>query len=274
CCKKVAERELCETPENVKQSMRELRELLAADTSMYYDTNEDFLRIFLRPCKYNAKEAYNLMKHIADYRSRYRDTFYDLLPEQEKSSIVDNNVVNVLTNRDQFGRRILVINGGASWDTSKVTNDQLLRCLYIIQLGAILEPETQVHGVVIIFDLKGMGMSQVRQFTPAFAMKLISFIQDAMPLRFKGLHVINNPFIWNIAWKILYPLQNKKVRARTHTHGSDVTGMHKFIHPNYLPQDWGGNLKKVNYGGKEWYPCIEGYTDFIKRWNSFGNVNK
>ncbi|KRT79159.1 CRAL-TRIO domain containing protein [Oryctes borbonicus] len=212
------------------------------------------------------------MKTIAEYRELYKDTFYKLIPEQEKSSFVDNNVVNVLTNRDQHGRRILLVNGGEAWDTSKMTNDQLLRCLYLIHLGAILEPETQIHGVVIIFDLKGMGMSQVRQFTPSFAAKLISFIQEAMPLRFKGLHVVNNPFIWNIAWKILYPLQNMKIRERTHIHGSDYVGIHKYIHPNCLPQDWGGNLEKINYGSKDWYPCIVGYTNFVKKWNSYGKV--
>lgn len=154
------------------------------------------------------------MRRIADYREKYHSTFGNLLPEQEMSSFVDNDVVNVLVNRDQHGRRILLMKLGGSWDPSKVTNDQLVRCLYLIHLGAILEPETQVHGIVIIIDLKDMGMTQVGAVTPTFAFKLISFIQDAMPLRFKGLHIVNNPFVWNIAWNILKPLQNQKVRER------------------------------------------------------------
>lgn len=61
CCLLAAERELMETPENIEKGFLELRQLLAADSTIHFDTNDDFLRIFLRPCKYNAKEAHELV---------------------------------------------------------------------------------------------------------------------------------------------------------------------------------------------------------------------
>lgn len=51
-----------------------------------------------------------------------------------------------------------------------------------------------------------------------------------------------------------------------------MSSFHKFIPPSHLPADYGGQLPKINYGGKEWYPAIEGYIDFYKKWNSCGKV--
>lgn len=43
----------------------------------------------------------------------------------------------------------------------------------------------QIFGVVVIMDFNGLSMKQVMGLTPSFSMKLLSFIQDAMPLRLK-----------------------------------------------------------------------------------------
>lgn len=53
--------ELRETEDIVAQGYKELRELLAGDSSLFYHTDDDFLSIFLRPCKYYPKSAYNLV---------------------------------------------------------------------------------------------------------------------------------------------------------------------------------------------------------------------
>lgn len=59
--KKIAEEELRETPEVVKKALEELRELLENDQSIYFATDDETLIIFLRPCKFYAKSAYELV---------------------------------------------------------------------------------------------------------------------------------------------------------------------------------------------------------------------
>lgn len=63
--KGMAEKELRETPEVVKQSLEELKQLLKDDPSIHFLDDDEFLMIFLRPCKFYAKSAYELVrKHI------------------------------------------------------------------------------------------------------------------------------------------------------------------------------------------------------------------
>lgn len=59
--KLMALEELRETPENVEKGLTELREYLKNDQTIRYRDDDDFLTIFLRPCKWYAKSAYELV---------------------------------------------------------------------------------------------------------------------------------------------------------------------------------------------------------------------
>jgi hypothetical protein len=41
----------------------------------------------------------------------------------------------------------------------------------------MLEPETQVAGAVLIFDMDGLSLQQVWQFTPPFAKRIVDLLQ-------------------------------------------------------------------------------------------------
>lgn len=57
----IAERELRETPENIRSGLAELREFLKNDDDIYFKDDDATLTIFLRPCKWYAKSAYELV---------------------------------------------------------------------------------------------------------------------------------------------------------------------------------------------------------------------
>lgn len=49
-----------------------------------------------------------------------------------------------------------------------------------------------------------------------------------------------------------------------------MTNLHKYLLPCHLPEDFGGDLPKIWYTGRDWYPEIEQQTEFIKRWHACG----
>lgn len=117
---------------------------------MYYRTDDEFLMIFLRPCKFYAKSALELMRRVAEFKVKNAFLLDNLMPEDEKAAFLDNNVVNVLKNRDHKRRRVLLVNAGKSWDPSKVSADQMFRVFYLIHEAAMLEPETQVNAPLLL----------------------------------------------------------------------------------------------------------------------------
>ncbi|KAJ9574885.1 hypothetical protein L9F63_007948, partial [Diploptera punctata] len=260
----IAEKELRETPERVKEATEALRELLKGDKTIYFRDDDEFLIRFLRPTKFYPESALALMKRAAEFKKNNASVLENIMPIEEEKFFLENDVVNVLVDRDQNGRRILITNCGSLWDPSKVTADQIFRVFYLIHLGALKEPESQICGTVVIMDFDGLGLKQVRGLTPTFSLRLLTFIQDAMPLRLKEVHIINQPFLFNMVWAMFKPFIREKLKKRMFFHGNKMESLHKHIDPNFLPANYGGKLPKINYSSVEWYPVIRGLDDDIK----------
>jgi len=272
--KAVAEQELRETPERVKEATNALRELLKADKTLYFRDDDEFLIRFLRPTKFYPESALQLMKRAAEFKKKNANILDNLMPADEENAFLENAVVNVLVDRDQKGRRILVTYSGEVWDPSKVTSDQIFRIFYLIHLAALQEPQSQICGAVVIMDFEGLGMKQVKGLTPAFSLRLLTFIQEAMPLRLKEVHFVNQPFLFNMVWQMFKPFVKEKLKKRMFFHGTDMESLHKHIDPANLPENYGGKLPKVNYSSVDWYPVLRTLDNEFKEWNSFGIVQK
>lgn len=57
----LAREELRETPEIREQATKELKKLLAEATDLFYGDDDNFLIIFLRPCKWYPESALKLV---------------------------------------------------------------------------------------------------------------------------------------------------------------------------------------------------------------------
>lgn len=154
------------------------------------------------------------LRKIAEFKKEHAAALKDLMPDDEYSSFCENEVVNVLTNFDQDGRRILIVHCGDVWDPKKVTSEQLFRIFYLIHLAALVEEYTQVRGVVVIMDFSGLGMKQIASLTPMWSKRLLTFIQEAMPLRLKQVHMVNQPFLFKMVWALFKPFIQDKLNAR------------------------------------------------------------
>uniref|UniRef100_A0A6E8VXQ7 CRAL/TRIO N-terminal domain-containing protein n=1 Tax=Anopheles coluzzii TaxID=1518534 RepID=A0A6E8VXQ7_ANOCL len=118
--KEKAARELRETPDVVEQSLQELRSLLQEEKTLYVPMDNDaFMIKFLRPCKYYAQSAFELIKRYYRFRSKHPDLCDELYPASVKH-VYAEGLVHFLPLRDQHGSRILVLECG-----SKYTNEQL-----------------------------------------------------------------------------------------------------------------------------------------------------
>ncbi|XP_049538607.1 retinaldehyde-binding protein 1-like [Anopheles darlingi] len=265
----VAKNELRETPEVRAAAIEELRKLLKASDLSFPDDDE-FLLIYLRPTKFYPESALKLMRNVAEFNKTHKDLLHNLMPADCKDVFVEHGLINIFTNRDQSGRRLMVVHMGELWNTKQVTEDQIFRALYTIQKLAVLEAATQINGAVVIYDFKGMGMGHVSAMSTSGAKRLLTFIQEACPLRMKAVHFVNEPMIFNMVWKLFKPFVKEKLNKRMFFHGEKMAKLHEHIHKEFLPANYGGSLPALTYGGKDWYPAAEKHIDFIKKWNTCG----
>jgi len=110
--REIARKELRETPDVAREAKKELKELLKEETDLYVPLdNELWLIRFLRPTKFYPESARDLIKRYYAFKQKHADMYKDLSPSHERN-IFQQNILTVQPNRDQLGRRILIIELG------------------------------------------------------------------------------------------------------------------------------------------------------------------
>ncbi|KAJ8950112.1 hypothetical protein NQ318_017837 [Aromia moschata] len=272
--KEIARKELRETPDVSKEAIKELRSLLKEEKDLHVPLDNDIWLVrFLRPSKFYPESALGLIKRYYAFKVKHANMYNGLLPSKERN-IFQQNILTVQPNRDQFGRRILVIELGKKWHTDKVTLDEVFKGCVLFLEAAMLEPETQVCGAVVIFDMDGLSLSQTTKFTPSFAKRIVDWLQDSVPLRIKNIHIVNQPYIFKIVFSLFKPFLREKLRSRIIFHGTDRKSLHQYMDPKCLPECYGGTLDLPRINGEQWLELLEKCDKEFTAINSYGYNKK
>ncbi|XP_054284199.1 alpha-tocopherol transfer protein-like isoform X2 [Macrosteles quadrilineatus] len=273
-----ARRELRETPDLARESIATLQDLLRDEKDKGLITPVDnvaWLTRFLRPTKFYPESAFNLVKNYYSFKKKHKNMYEGLIPSSEKN-VFNHDVLTVLPMRDQEGRRMLVLELGKKWKHNKCSLDEVFKGAVLFMEAAMLEPETQISGAEVIFDMDGLSMQQTMQFTPSFAKRIVDWLQDSVPLRIKGIHIVNQPYIFNIVFNLFKPFLREKLKSRIVFHGSNRDSLHKHLSPKVLPKCYGGTCEVPRVTGPQWYELLSlidkeymainsyGYKDIIK----------
>jgi len=235
--------------------------------------NELWLMRFLRPTKFYPESARDLIKRYYAFKQKHADMYKDLSPSHERN-IFQQNILTVQPNRDQLGRRILIKELGKKWKTDKVTLDEVFKGCVLFLEAAMLEPETQVCGAVVIFDMDGLSLGQTTKFTPSFAGRIVNWLQDSVPLRIKNIHIVNQPYIFKVVFALFKPFLREKLRNRIIFHGTDRKSLHQHMDPTCLPACYGGTLELPRIDGSQWLELLEKCDQEFKVINSYGYKKK
>ncbi|XP_063708855.1 clavesin-2-like [Culicoides brevitarsis] len=248
--RKKAEVELRETPENVKKGIEELRELIKADANLHVPIEEeDFLIKFLRPTKFYAKSAYELIARYYKFRIRHPKYGANLVPETAKRAF-EHRVINIQPRRDKYGRRILILSGAKDWTPEKFSLNELFRGVQLAVEVALVEPLTQINGCVMVFDMTGITFRQLQYCSLPFAITLIEYVQHVAPLRLKAFHVVHNPAFFNVLYKMLKPFFCQKLKTRIFFHKSHVERLASHLGPESVRPCLGGTMNCDEIDGK------------------------
>ncbi|XP_055685879.1 clavesin-2-like isoform X2 [Lutzomyia longipalpis] len=241
--RRVAERELRETPERKKEAIAELRRLLDQEKDLTYPDNEFWLVKFLRKCKYYPESALEMIKKYYGLKAEYPDYFQSC----KLNYLVDFMKAGLgisINRRDHKGRRILIgcVNRNIEKMQSSYGFKDLIYATYLLFEILCTEPDTQVNGVVGIVDLKELSWKLLKPLTPSIIQFLIRYGQHCNPLRLKGLHVLNESSIIDATYTIAKNFLTEKLRKRIYFHGNDLQSLHEYIPPSCLPKIYGGTI--------------------------------
>jgi len=235
----VARKELNEDPRRAGKDIKILREMVQAVPDFNPRTDDAFLLRFLRCRKFDTSRAFGVLKHYYRQRAHYPTLYSELYPSTELRTF-DLNLQTVLPDRDSTGASVFIFKGGL-WNPKKMPSAHVFRANVLCLEQAILDPVTQVTGIVAVMDMNGFGLTHLRYCPPNHLKKVVALIQDCFPARFKAIHFVNEPAIFSVLFGLVRPFLSQKLQNRIHFHGSDYESLYDYLPPSILPEEYGGD---------------------------------
>ncbi|XP_052239474.1 alpha-tocopherol transfer protein-like isoform X1 [Dreissena polymorpha] len=238
---KQAEEELNEKPQWRSRDIQALRDMVLKKPELKIRTDDAFLLRFLRAKKFDYDRAFNLLVRHYEMKAdeKNKSLFLNLRPASIKH-VLEAGVTGVLPHRDKLGRRVIMFRPGR-WDPSKYPIDDIFRTNFLT-LTTLLEEEEEIQicGIILLADLKHMGWKQTKKIKPFYAKKMFKAMEDCFPMRFKGIHYLNEPAVFDYIFAIMKPFLKEKILSRVHFHGNKYHELKEYIDEEHLPSDYGG----------------------------------
>lgn len=74
-----------------------------------------------------------------------------------------------------------------------------------------LHSEGTTKGHVILADMSGLSLGHVTRLNPLTSKKFMVYLQDALPVRLKGLHFMNSNAALDLMLQMIKPLMKKEL---------------------------------------------------------------
>lgn len=88
------------------------------------------------------------------------------------------------------------------------------------------------------------------------------------------VHIVKQPMLFNMVWKMFKPFVREKLKKRMFFHGSKMSSLHSYIPPSHLPKNYGGDLPEIDYTSADWYPSLIKYEDKIQGERKFSVIHQ
>ena len=244
-----AMKELGEDPNRRDKQIAELKQRIqewvpkGGERNIEFTRAEDdkFLLAFLRARKFDVDKALQLFVNYHQFRQKYAG-FLSTLNAPSVEHILRSGVLSVPDSRFYNGSKAICIYP-QKWDYETVPFLDNFRATMLVLDKLIEDEETQIHGISVVYNFEGTSfysILKVAQLEHAQRAMLIELLQEAFPARFKGVHLINQPWYISIVMSVIKPFMKQKLRDRIHLHGTDYQSLHEHTSPDSLPIDFGG----------------------------------
>lgn len=252
-----AQRELNEDPARRTEVIGELRDRITnwkpsrneEKSVVLINTEDRFLLMFLRARKFDIDKAMQLYVNYHTFRHKHSGNMLADLNLKSVEHVLQSEVIKVLDANSRFldGSRVICVYPG-NWDSDVPFVDNFRATLLVLD-KLVQDEETQVHGFSVIYDFTGSSLMSVLKVAQSELITkgiLIELLQEAFPARFKGVHLIHQPWYVSIVLSVVKPFMKQKLRDRIHSHGEDLESLQVFIEAQSLPQEFGGTLDNHN----------------------------
>ncbi|KAJ3651818.1 hypothetical protein Zmor_017827 [Zophobas morio] len=200
--------------------------------------NEVQAILFLHSCYYRQELAKTTIDNFFTFKTLCSDIFTNRNPSTSMQKILEHSLVTILSKKTPEGYSVIFI----KCVESNSDNFNLLDELKYINMVCMLHlyQEGPPNGYLILVDLNEMTFGHVLKMRPLLAKHFVYYLQEAMPVRLKGIHFFNPvPFMDKIL-ALVKPFLKNEILDALYVHET-IDALTKFVPLECLPVDYGGS---------------------------------
>ena len=216
--------------------------------------DDAFILRFLRAKKFDQAKALKVLINWHQVQVEYEKIFTRMKSPALFQPLIESECLYILPGDAKDGACVMHYRPGLLKDVD--IWDIMAYSVYSME--KVLEDEKyQITGMRSIEDMENFSFtSMFREISPTALAKMQAVWLDAMPMRFRGSHCLNEGKIYDIMMKIFRPFLKQKILDRIHLHGKDLQSLQNFFPAENLPPSLGGT-------GPTTEECMKLWTDKV-----------
>lgn len=208
------------------------------------------LAIFAHSCYFQTDATLRCMEAYYKIRTTFPEVFSDRDPKSESLQCTLKKLnITALPVPEPNGYRII-------FKQLKDTNPNKYKLgdalkLLMMTVDATLYTEGCEPGYIFLFDMTGVSLGHLSTLSIGSIRKFFQYIQDGIPFRLKGIHILNATWILDKVLAIIRPFMKSEFFQLIHAYTGEVSEVYQHIPPKCLPKDFGGELDYVEVLNEE-----------------------
>lgn len=195
---------------------------------------------FLRVRKFRMNDAFQTFERMFLAAKRYPQFFEEDLENIMK--MFHTGFCYPLSERDEEGRRIVFVQT-KKFNPEDYSAIDSMRLFSYIMTVLLEEEETQIAGVVIVFDNDSATLKHF--LAPLDTRDYMHFVKNCSTLRQKGNYIVNSPLIANFVLEIVRSVLSEKLKKRFFVLKSSIE-LRNYIKLSLLPKEFGGTKSEAD----------------------------
>ncbi|XP_062529109.1 uncharacterized protein LOC101746971 isoform X2 [Bombyx mori] len=122
-------------------------------------------------------------------------------------------------------------------------------------------------GLVIIFDLEGFRLSHMFRLELQIVQQFLHYLEHAMLVQLKGIHLMNAPFFANRLLMILKRFVGSEMMHLVNTHTAGSNTLAEYVDVEILPKEAGGSFRSVEECRDDTIAMMKENKDFFLQEN-------
>ncbi|XP_068086601.1 retinol-binding protein pinta [Anabrus simplex] len=251
-----------EVPERRQEDLARIREWILTQPHLTARTDDAFLLIFLRGCKFSLEKTKEKIDAYYTYRTALPEFFSNrdpMLPELQ--TLLNTAMVLTLDCEPDCGPLWLYRPSNFDPKVSNV-NDVVKVMFMMVEIVLMESEESVIYGQNLLIDLENVSMSHLLQLSPLLIKKLFQVWQAGYPCRPQAMNFINTPSFFETLLSLMRSLLKEKLKARFFLH-PNIEALQTDKLRSILPTEYGGDAGSMKSLGAAWKAKIESYRDYF-----------